>query len=234
MDRDQAKMQVGQAAARYVEDGMVIGLGTGSTATHAIVAIGKRIQEQGLRIRGVPTSKSAEFEARRNGIPLCTLHDVDGLLDLSIDGADEVSPELDLIKGRGAAHTLEKLIASQSDRFIIVVDESKMVDQLGKTVPVPVEVIPEAAHVRMRDFQSMGYKAELRLGLRKDGPVITDHGLWIIDVEFGAISEPDQLSSTLDQLPGILDHGLFLGYATEALIGTESGVKIYHRSNLPA
>ncbi|MCY4000376.1 MAG: ribose-5-phosphate isomerase RpiA [Bacteroidetes bacterium] len=226
MDRDQAKMQVGQAAARYVEDGMVIGLGTGSTATHAIVAIGKRIQEQGLRIRGVPTSKSAEFEARRNGIPLCTLHDVDGLLDLSIDGADEVSPELDLIKGRGAAHTLEKLIASQSDRFIIVVDESKMVDQLGKTVPVPVEVIPEAAHVRMRDFQSMGYKAELRLGLRKDGPVVTDHGLWIIDVECGAISNLNWLNNTLHQLPGILDHGLFLGYATEVLIGTESGVEI--------
>jgi len=231
MDRDEAKMRVGEEAARYLEDGMTIGLGTGSTASYAIAAIGKRIKEEQLNIRGIPTSRSAEFEARRHGIPLCTLHDIDRLLDLAIDGADEVSPAMDLIKGRGGAHTLERLIASQSDRFIVVVDESKMVDQLGKSVPVPIEVIPEASPVVIKDFQFMGYKADLRSGIRKDGPVVTDHGLWIVDVEFGVITDPEKLSVTLSQLPGILDHGLFVGYATEIMIGTDSDIEIIHNSS---
>ena len=229
MDQDLAKRRAGEEAARHVEHGMTIGLGTGSTTAFALVAIGRRILEEGLQVRGIPTSSSAELEARKHGIPVCTFDEVQGKLDIAFDGADEVSPELDLIKGRGAAHTREKIIASQASRFMVLVDPSKLVKQLGTKAPVPIEVIPLAAPVILRTLQHMGARASIRLGLRKDGPIVTDQGFWVVDAEFPPIDNPAGLSRELLDLPGVLDHGLFVGLATEVIVGTESSVDVIQR-----
>ena len=229
MDQDQAKRRVGEEAAEHIKDGMTIGLGTGSTTAFAIAAIGKKIRDEGWQIRGVPTSSAAELEARRHGIPVCTFDDVDQKLDIALDGADEVSPDLDLIKGRGAAHTREKLIASQSRRFIVLVDSSKLVNQLGTGAAVPIEVLPVAVPVILRTLEAMGAQASLRMGIRKDGPIVTDQGFWIIDAEISPIRDPSALSRTLLEMPGVLDHGLFIGLATEVIVGTDVGVKQLRR-----
>ncbi len=226
MNRNIAKVRVGEKAACYIEDGMTIGLGTGSTTACALVAIAERMRNENLHVRGIPTSTSAEIKARSNGIPICTLEDIQGQLDIAFDGADEVSPDLNLIKGRGAAHTLEKLVASQAKRFVVLVDQSKMVDQLGTKAPVPIEVIPVAAPVIIRQLHDMGAKAVIRDGIQKDGPVVTDLGFWIIDAEFGVISNPLKLSQTLSEIPGVLDHGIFVGLTSEVLVGTESKVEV--------
>ncbi len=218
-----AKRAVGLRVAAMVEDGMRLGLGTGSTAACAIEALGRRIREEGLRVVGVPTSFFAERLARENGIPLRTFDDVDRL-DLAFDGADEVSPALDLIKGRGAAHTREKVVAAQADRFVVLVDASKCVDRLGTRMPVPVEVLPMATAPVARALARLGARPELRLGQRKDGPVVTDQGFWILDARFDdGIAEPAALDRALLALPGVLDHGLFVGMATEVLIGEAGG-----------
>jgi ribose 5-phosphate isomerase A len=229
MSQDLAKKQAGEKAARCIESGMTVGLGTGSTTVFAIAALGRKIREEGLLIRGIPTSSSAELEARKQGIPICAFDDIEGRLDIAIDGADEVSPGLDLIKGRGAAHTREKLVASQADRFIVLVDSTKLVKQLGTRMPVPIEVIPMAAPVVLCMLEAMGAVAALRLGLRKDGPIVTDQGLWVIDAKFGSISDPAALSCTLVEMPGVLDHGLFVGLATEVIVGTETGAEVLVR-----
>ena len=230
-EQDLAKKRAGEEAARYVEDGMTIGLGTGSTTAFAIAAIGKRIQEESLNIRGIPTSSSAEIKARHHGIPVCTFDDVSGKLDIAFDGADEVCPELNLIKGRGAAHTREKLVASQSRRFIVLVDPSKLVDRLGTKTSVPIEIIPFATPVILRTLHDMEASASLRLGVRKDGPIVTDQGFWIVDAEFPSIADPASLSHTLQGMPGVLDHGLFVGLATDVIVGTKSGIDVTRRSD---
>lgn len=229
MEQNLAKRRAGEEAAHYLEHGMTVGLGTGSTTAFAIAAIGKRIEQEGLEVRGIPTSSSAELLAREHNVPLCTFNDVHGKLDIAFDGADEVTPDLDLIKGRGAAHTREKIIASQSSRFMVLVDPSKLVNQLGTKAPVPIEVLPIATPVIIRTLQSMGANASLRSGLRKDGPIVTDQGFWVIDAEFASIADPAELSRELLCMPGVLDHGLFVGLATEVIIGTESGVDIMQR-----
>jgi len=217
-----AKQAVGERIATLIEDGMCLGLGTGSTAACAIEAVGRRIRDEGLHVSGVPTSFFAERLARTHGIPLTTFEAVERL-DLAFDGADEVSPILDLIKGRGAAHTREKIVAAQADRFIVLVDASKMVSHLGEKMPVPVEVLPMAAAPVMRSLEAMGAVPELRMGQRKDGPVVTDQGFWIIDARFGAIDDPAALDTGLLALPGVLDHGLFIGRTTDVLVGEMDG-----------
>ncbi|ARA94622.1 MAG: ribose-5-phosphate isomerase RpiA [Bacteroidetes bacterium] len=220
---DIAKQAAGEAAARLATDGMCLGLGTGSTTAWALAALGRRVQEEGLRIRGVPTSFAAERLARRVGIPLTSLDAVERL-DLALDGADEVSPALDLIKGRGAAHTREKVVAAQADRFVVLVDPSKLVDRLGTRAAVPVEVLPMATSPVMRALERLGGAPELRMGQGKDGPVVTDQGFWVVDVRFAdGIDDPVDLGRAIKALPGVLDHGLFLGMATEALIGRPDG-----------
>lgn len=229
MDQSAAKKLAGETAAQWVKSGMRIGLGTGSTTAYAIRAIGRRIQEEGLNVRGVPTSSAAELLAREHGVPLCTLDEMTGHLDLAVDGADEVSASLDLIKGRGAAHTREKLVARQARRFVVLIDPSKQVDLLGSKMPVPIEVIPMAARVTLRSLDVMGAKGKLRMGLRKDGPVVTDQGFWVIDARFDGIEDPASLDSDLLALPGVLDHGLFVQMATDVIIGTPSGVQVVNR-----
>ena len=220
--RDAAKRAAGKQAATFIEDGMRVGLGTGSTTAYAIGALGRRIRDDGLAIRGVPTSYAAERLARQHGVPLATLADVEAL-DIALDGADEVDPSLNLIKGRGAAHTREKIVAAQAERFVVLADPSKRVDQLGTAMPLPVEVLPMAAEPVLRTLRTLGADPELRMGTQKDGPVITDQGFWVIDAHFDGIDAPDELDRALLSTPGVLDHGLFLGLATDALIGQPDG-----------
>ncbi len=230
-DPSEAKRAAGLAAADLVESGMRLGLGTGSTTAYAIEALGRRVREEGLDVAGVPTSFAAERLARSCGIPLLSLDDL-GLdtlptatvpLDLAFDGADEVSPTADLIKGRGGAHVREKVVASLAARFAVLVDASKLVDRLGTIAPVPVEVLPMAEPAVARALRGLGAEPALRMGERKDGPVVTDQGLWILDAMFDGIDDPAGLGAAIDAIPGVLGHGLFVGMATDVLVGEVDG-----------
>lgn len=213
-----AKRLSGREAAKLVKDGAVVGLGTGSTAAYAIEELGRRIREEGLHILGIPTSYQALDLARRNAIPVRTLDDVDRV-DISIDGADEVDPEKNLIKGGGAAHTQEKIIDSLADFFVTVVDDSKLVNRLGEKYPVPAEVIPMALAPVMRRFQAIGGNPVLRTAVKKDGPVITDQGNFVVDVRFPSIEDPQGLESTLNNIPGVVENGLFIKLADLVIVG---------------
>ncbi len=213
------KQQVGKAAADRVKSGSIVGLGTGSTTAYAIQFIGERLQSGDLKeIKGVPTSFQASVLAKQYGIPLITLNEVDHM-NVAIDGADEVDPNKNLIKGGGAAHTQEKLVDSLADQFIVVVDSSKMVDQLGSTFLLPVEILPMAITPVMKAIEQLGGKPELRMGVKKAGPVVTDQGNLIIDVKYDAIDNPAELEKNLNNIPGVLENGLFVGVADIILVG---------------
>jgi ribose 5-phosphate isomerase A len=213
--RDDWKRLAAESAVAQVLDGMVVGLGTGSTAEFVLLALARRIRE-GLRITGVPTSERAAARARELSIPLTELT---GPIDLAIDGADEVErTRLDLIKGRGGAMLREKIVAQAAERFIVVVDQAKLVDKLGAG-PVPVEVVPFGWQATTRWLQGRGAKSE-----RRD--FITDNGNYILDCTFGLINEPYCLASDLHHFPGIVEHGLFLGLTSEVHVGTPSGVEV--------
>ena len=220
--QDAAKKAVGIYAARLVEDGMRVGLGTGSTTAFAIKELGRRVVEESLRILGVPTSFAAERLAREVGIPLGTLDTIDQL-DIALDGADEVDPDKNLIKGRGAAHTREKVIAFQADKFVALVDGSKLVTKLGTTRPVPVEVLPMAIAPVMRSLEDLGAVPEIRMGQKKDGPVVTDQGFWVVDAMFAGIDDPKRLAHRLKQIPGVLEHGLFIDMTHKVLVAEIDG-----------
>lgn len=213
------KQQVGKAAADRVQSGSIVGLGTGSTTAYAIEYLGERLKKGELKdIQGVPTSFQAEVLAKQYGIPLTTL-DAIARIDIAIDGADEVDPQKNLIKGGGAAHTREKIVDSLAEQFIVVVDSTKMVDRLGSTFLLPVEVLPMAISPVMRAIEQLGGKPELRMGVKKAGPVITDQGNMVIDVKFDSIDDPAGLEKTLNNIPGVLENGLFVGVADVVLIG---------------
>lgn len=221
--QQQAKRVVGETVAAMIESGMVLGLGTGSTAALAIEALGRRVAEEGLRVRGIPTSFASERLAREHGIEVVTLDECPEV-DLAFDGADEFDPELNLIKGRGAAHTREKIVASCARRFVVLVDESKRVERLGTKMPLPIEVVPMATAPIMRVLRKLGADPSLRMGLRKDGPVVSDQGLWIMDAQFDhGIGDIDAVNRTLLHTPGVVDHGLFIGMATTVLVGRADG-----------
>lgn len=220
---DGAKRKVGIAAAALVRSGMVVGLGTGSTAAFAIAELGRRVREEGLAITGVPTSWSAAELARRAGLELRTVNDV-ARIDLAIDGADEVGPDLSLIKGGGAAHTQEKIVAAAAERFVVVVDESKVVARLGVKWPVPIEVLAIALRPVERALERLGAKPQVRTAAGKDGPVVTDLGNLVVDAKFDGIDDAAALARELDSIPGLVEHGLFVGLADEVLVGsTTSG-----------
>jgi ribose 5-phosphate isomerase A len=213
------KQQVGKAAADRVKSGTIVGLGTGSTTAYAIQFLGERLKSGAISdIQGIPTSFQAEVLAKQYGIPLTTLDAVDRI-DIAIDGADEVDPQKNLIKGGGAAHTREKVVDSLADQFIVVVDSGKLVSRLGESFLLPVEVIPMAMTPVMRAIAKLGGKPELRMGVKKAGPVITDQGNMVIDVKFDAIDNPGELEKTLNNLPGVLENGLFVGVADVVLVG---------------
>jgi len=213
------KQEVGKAAAALVKSGTIVGLGTGSTTAYAIEYLGKRLQSGELKdIQGIPTSFQAEVLAKQYGIPLTTLDAVDHI-DIAIDGADEVDPQKNLIKGGGAAHTREKIVDALAAQFVVVVDGNKLVDRLGSTFLLPVEVIPMAITPVMRAIEKLGGKPELRMGIKKAGPVITDQGNMVIDVKFDSIDNPAELEKTLNNIPGVLENGLFVGVADLILVG---------------
>jgi ribose 5-phosphate isomerase A len=213
------KQQVGKAAADRVQSGSIVGLGTGSTTAFAIQHLGDRLKSGDLKdIKGIPTSFQASVLAKQYGIPLTTLDEIDQI-DIAIDGADEVDPQKNLIKGGGAAHTREKVVDSLAKLFIVVVDSSKLVDRLGSTFALPVEVLPMAITPVTKAIEALGGKPELRMGVKKDGPVITDQGNMVLDVTFEAIADPAELEKTLNNIPGVLENGLFVDVADVVLIG---------------
>jgi len=213
------KQEVGLAAAAQVKSGSIVGLGTGSTTAYAIEYLGDRLKSGELKdIVGVPTSFQAEVLAKQYGIPLTTLDAIDHI-DIAIDGADEVDPHKNLIKGGGAAHTREKVVDYLADRFIVVVDSGKLVDRLGSVFPVPVEVIPMALTPVMQAIKKLGGKPDLRMGVKKAGPVITDQGNMVIDVKFDTIDAPENLEKSLNNIPGVLENGIFVNCADLVLIG---------------
>lgn len=178
------KQLAGHGAATLVADGMVCGMGTGSTARFFIEEVGRRMREEGLRITGIPTSFQSRILCQEQGIPLRDAQDC-RRIDLAVDGADEVDPDLNVTKGGGAAHTLEKLVATMASQFVVIVDESKLVPRLGTTLDIPIEIILPALGYVTEVVTRLGGEARLRMGLNKDGPVVTDNGQLIIDAKFG-------------------------------------------------
>jgi ribose 5-phosphate isomerase A len=222
-ERAQEKQQAADRAVEYVQSGMVVGLGAGSTAIFATRRIGQLLREGRLRdIIGFPCSSLIEAEARALGIPI-TL-DPPGAVDLTIDGADEVDPELNLIKGGGGALLHEKIVAQASLREIIIVDESKLSPALGTHWPLPVEVIPFGWHAQKRFLESLGARITVRQ--QHDGtPFRTDQGNLILDCALGPIREPAMLAAKLDARTGIVEHGLFIGLATEVIVAGADGIR---------
>ena len=205
----------------FVKDGDVVGLGTGSTAKYAVEAIGERVKA-GLKIRGIPTSISTRHLAESLGIPLTSFEEVQQI-DVTIDGADEFDPQLNLIKGGGGALLREKIVASASKRMVVVTDASKQVRMLGK-FPLPVEIIAFAEPLVAKKIQNLGATVRLRQ-YAYGNPYVTDEGHHILDCEFGEIPDPAALGRVLDGIPGIVEHGLFIGLASIVLVAKEGGVE---------
>jgi ribose 5-phosphate isomerase A len=221
MANEQEKEAACRAAAKLVRDGDIVGLGTGSTAYFSVVALGERVKS-GLSIIGIPTSIQTADLARAVGIPLTTL-DEHPQIDITIDGADEVDPKLNLIKGGGGALLREKVVASVTKKMVVVADSSKIVPVLGK-FPLPVEVISFARTVVEKKIVSLGASPKLRT--KPDGsPFLTDNGNQILDCSFGRITDPPALALALSNTPGIVEHGLFIGLASVALVGRGNSVE---------
>ena len=216
----QMKQAVADAAVEQIKDGMVLGLGSGSTAALMIKALGAKLASGELKdIVGVTTSFQGEVLAAELNIPLLSLNAVDRI-DLAIDGADEVDPGFQLIKGGGACHVQEKLVAVRADRFVVVVDSTKLVERLNLGFLLPVEVLPGAWRQVQQQLAALSGKAELRMAQRKAGPVVTDQGNLVLDVTMnGGISDPAALESTVNNIPGVLENGLFVDLVDEVLVG---------------
>jgi len=218
--QDRMKQAVAEAAVEQIHDGMVLGLGSGSTAALMIQALGAKLQRGELRdIVGVTTSFQGEVLAAELGIPLRSLNAIERI-DLAIDGADEVDPSFQLIKGGGACHVQEKLVARRADRFVVVVDVTKLVERLNLGFLLPVEVLPGAWRQVQAQLAAMGGDASLRMAVRKAGPVVTDQGNLVLDVSFeGGIGDPRSLEKEINNLPGVLENGLFVDLTDQVLVG---------------
>jgi ribose 5-phosphate isomerase A len=222
---EKAKKNAALEAVKHVKDGFTVGLGSGSTAAYAIEIIGRRMKQEKLQVQGVPTSYQAFMLAVQQGIPVTTLEE-QPILDLAIDGADQIDPELNLIKGMGGALAREKIVASASKKLIIIADENKKVKVLGENNhPVPVETLPFAASLVMRRIEEMGGTPVLREGKGKVGPTITDNGNIIIDAGFGPVQKPAELERELKSMPGIVETGLFIQMAEIAYVGKRTNVE---------
>jgi ribose 5-phosphate isomerase A len=228
---DALKRQAAARALEEVREGMKLGLGTGSTAKHFVELLGERVRG-GLNVVGVPTSEATRADAQRCGIALTTLDEVDRL-DLTVDGADEVDPHLNLIKGGGGALLREKIVAAASDRMIVIADDSKWVDPLGR-FPLPVEVIPFGLAATKRAmaqaFATSGASGQMTLRQGKDGHVfVTDGAHWIVDAHLGRIADAPRLAASLSAIPGVVEHGLFIGLASMAILAGSQGIRVVER-----
>ncbi len=221
---DQQKIRAAARSLDYVEPGMTLGLGSGSTAAHMVRLLGERVRA-GLAVRGVATSRATEALAAEAGIPLLTLEDVTRL-DLTIDGADEVDRALRLIKGGGGALLREKVVASVSDRLVIIADRSKRVERLG-AFPLPVEVVRFAWKVVAEALGADGAQVVLRM--RDGAPFVTDEGHYILDCAFGAIADPEALAARIGAIPGVVEHGLFIDMADVAIFAGDDGEEVVSR-----
>ena len=222
---EELKRKAAYVAVKHIKNGFVVGLGSGSTTAYAIEALAERIRRERISVLGVPTSYQAFLLAVKHGIAVTTLEE-QGVIDLTIDGADQIDPKLNLIKGMGAALAREKIVASVSKQNVIIADESKKVAVLGENDhPVPVEVLPFAIAAVKSKIEGIGGKAVLREGKGKLGPVMTDNGNAVIDAVFGVIGNAAKLEVKLKMIPGVLETGLFIGLASTAYIGTPSNVE---------
>jgi ribose 5-phosphate isomerase A len=214
-----AKQVAADKAISFVQNGMIVGLGTGSTAWWAIEGIGKRIKEEGLQIQAIATSNRSEEQARSLDIPLVSFSAIDSI-DITIDGADESDADLNLIKGGGGALLREKIVASNSKQLIIIVDESKLVEHLGK-FPLPVEVVVFGWEKTIQKLNNLGCEPNLRMD--KDHPYLTDNNNYIIDCSFGKIERPADLHQQINSITGVVENGLFIHLATKLIVGNEQG-----------
>ena len=234
MDTEDIKRALGtQAVDALVKSGMKLGLGTGSTAVHAVYRVGELLRQGDLQdIVAVPTSFQTMVACQRAGISLTTLNDpaVDGRLDLTVDGADEVDPNWNLIKGGGAAMLIEKILAQASDRYSIIVGSSKLSSRLGEKAPVPVEVVPEALLTATRRLEALGGGVQLRMATRKAGPVISDHGNLVLDVSFSEPFDPEGLDVKIMGIPGVTANGIFTRRVDDLFVGYPDG-RIEHKHN---
>jgi ribose 5-phosphate isomerase A len=216
------KKMAGYEAAQEIKDGQVVGLGTGSTTHYFIEKLGMRIKKEEIQILGIPTSYQSFFLAKDWEIQVTSLEEHD--VDVAVDGADEIDPDLNLIKGGGAAHTLEKIVDYAADNFIVIADDTKIVEKLGKT-PIPLEIIPSSSRMVLQALNDLGAKGEIRMAQMKDGPVITDHGNFVIDANFGLLEDPCELEIVLNSIPGVLENGIFSGVVDQVIIGSPEGIK---------
>jgi ribose 5-phosphate isomerase A len=227
-DQNYWKKTAAIAAAKLVEDGMIVGLGTGSTAAYLVSELGRRVKEEGLRIIGIPTSERTAEHARSMNIPLSTFAE-HTRIDLTIDGADEVEfGTLHLIKGHGGALLREKIVAAASGRMAVVADQTKLVRRLGSLFAVPVEVVPFGWQATEKKLQQLEATTSLRLGPENE-PYITDGGHYILDCAFGPMGKPAEIADHLDHVVGVVEHGLFLGYASQVFVGGSDGVEILEK-----
>lgn len=222
---ESAKIVAAQKSLEFVQDGMVVGLGSGSTATHFIKLLGEKVK-RGLKIRGIPSSKASEDLAKSLSIPIIDFRQ-SAEIDVAIDGADEIGPHLALIKGGGGALLREKIVASAAKRFIVVADASKVVRRLGK-FPLPVEVIPMAAPLIEKKISALGIRPRVRQA-KLGGDYITDEGNLILDCECGEIEDPDALAASIRAMVGVVEHGLFLNMAEMALVADGAEVKTLYK-----
>lgn len=219
---DTLKRIAAEAAVAHVRDGMVVGLGTGSTARYVVLALGERVKA-GLKIKGVPTSRGTAELARKSGIPLLETED-SWAIDVDIDGADQVDPQLNLIKGGGGALLKEKIVATAARQVIIVVDHTKLVPALGNSFPLPVEVVPFGWGSTARQIDELGMKPVLR---ERNGEIFrTEAGHYILDLHIGRIENPAELETRLNLIPGVVETGLFVGRTDILMVGTPQGVEV--------
>ncbi len=231
-DVEKAKRNAALEAVKHVKNGFVLGLGSGSTVAYAAEEIGKRIKAEHLQVKVVPTSYQAFMLAVKNGIPTTTLEE-HTTLDLTIDGADQISGNLDLIKGMGGALTREKVVAAASQNLIIIADERKKAKILGENgQQVPIEVVPFASPFVIKKIEELEGKPKIRESTGKVGPVITDNGNFIIDADFGLIKNPAKLEKELKAIPGVVETGLFVGMANMVYLGKKVGVEKLERKTV--
>ena len=223
------KKLAAEKAVLYIEDGMVVGLGTGSTVEFALKKLGERIKKEKLNIKGIPTSNKTKKHATEYGIPLIDLEECTEI-DLTIDGADEVDSFFNVIKGGGGALTREKVIAYHTKRMIIIVDETKIVKGLGADFPVPVEVIKFGWHATKKSLEELGCTAELRKIM--DESFITDNTNYILDCDFGRIDDPETLERNINEIPGVVENGLFIGLVDDVIVGSKQGIITQNRQTI--
>lgn len=226
--KEEAKRKTAIESVKLVKDGFVVGLGTGSTSSNVIKEIGRRIREEGLNILAIPTSNKSKDLAIDCDIPLTTL-DKNPSPDIAIDGADQVDPKINLIKGMGGALTREKIVDSAAKSLVIVVDASKMTKNLGTGQPVPVEILPFALKPAMPRLRNIGGNPRLRYSSR-NCPFKTDNGNYVVDVDFGSIDNPENLEKEINNIPGVIENGLFIDIADIVYVGYEEEVKKIYKS----